>query len=91
MKALISPQEVFTVSYIASWITTDEGLEPVYESIENCQRVAEVKADELVFAVAEPLFWVSCADNCKAETWYHKEGLFEKPSNAPRPEMPEAE
>jgi hypothetical protein len=91
MKALISPQEVFTVNFIKEWSLTDDGLMSVHEYIENCSRVAEVRPDDQAFDVAEPLFWVSCADDCKAETWYYKGGLFEKPSNAPRPEMPEAE
>jgi hypothetical protein len=34
------------------------------------QRVAEVKLDNQIFAVASPLFWVDCADEVQADVYY---------------------
>ena len=42
------------------------------------QRVAQVELVE--FAVALPLFWIDCPDNCEADKWYYSEGqLYTKP------------
>lgn len=35
------------------------------------QRVAQVEPDNQTFAVAEPLFWVACADDVVADEWYY--------------------
>jgi hypothetical protein len=35
------------------------------------QRVAEVKPDDQIFPVAEPLFWMDCADNVVADKFYY--------------------
>jgi hypothetical protein len=86
MKALISPKELFTFTWISSW--TQEGTEwvPVYSEILNCQRVAEVEPNDKVFTVASPLHWVDCPANCKADVWYFKNGqVFIKPTDVPRP------
>lgn len=82
MKALISPNESFNLSWISSW---DEDT-PIGSEILNCQRVAEVQPDDKIFEVAQPLFWLNCPDNCKADTWYYKDGaVYIKPENQPKP------
>jgi hypothetical protein len=57
--------------------------------IEKCQtgyRVAEVEPDVKVFEVAEPLFWVDCADDVVADQfWYDPETQTIKP--VPEPEQ----
>jgi len=81
MKALISPNESFNLTWISSW----DGTEPVYSEILNCQRVAEVELSP--FEVAQPLFWVDCPDDCKADQWYFKDGaVYIKPTDASKPE-----
>jgi hypothetical protein len=83
MKALISPNESFTLTWISSW----SGDEPVYSEILYCQRVAEVEPNDKVFGVAEPLHWVDCPDDCVADQWYYKDGQVQiKPQNTPVPE-----
>lgn len=92
MKALISPNEVFNYSWISSW-TQDSQTQvwsPVYSEILNCQRVAQVEPDNQVFAVASPLYWFDCPDNCQADTWYFKDNqVFAKPQDEPMPELPQ--
>ena len=95
MKALISPNEVFTYKWISSWFWTpdptpenpDAGFStPVYSEIIYCQRVAEVEPDDKVFEVCLPLHWVTCPDDCVADQWYYKEGqCFIKPQDEPDP------
>ena len=83
MKALISPNESFNLSWISSW---DNDI-PVYSEILDCQRVAEVEPDNKIFDVAPPLHWIDCPDDCKADEWYFKDGqCFIKPQDAPKPE-----
>lgn len=79
MKALISPEETRTISYITAW--ADD--EPQYTEIENCQRVAEVA--ENAFEVAPPLHWIDCSDDCVADLWYYKDGLHKIPEDAKNP------
>lgn len=87
MKALISPNELFTHTWISSWKQEDDKWVPdTMGAIENCQRVAEVKSDNNVFEVAQPLFWVDCSDNCVADQWYFKDGqVFIKPQDVAKP------
>jgi hypothetical protein len=81
MKALISPNESFTLTWISSW----DGDTPVYSEILDCQRVAEVEPQE--FEIAPPLFWVDCPDDCKADKWYYKDGaVYINPEDQPKPE-----
>lgn len=84
MKALISPNELFTHTWVTSWKQENNKWVPnTTDSIENCQRVAEVEPDDKVFEVAPPLFWFDCPDNCKADYWYYKNGqIGPKPENA---------
>jgi hypothetical protein len=43
------------------------------------QRVAEISAEP--FAVAPPLFWVDCTENCVRDEWYYAEGqVLKKPA-----------
>jgi hypothetical protein len=86
MKALISPNEVAYVRWVSSWVREENVWEPVYSEITGCQRVAEVEPDDKVFAVATPLHWVDCPDECVADAWYYKDGVHKKPEDAPKPE-----
>jgi len=80
MKALISPNESFNLTWISAW----DGDTPIYSEILDCQRVAEVEPEE--FEVAPPLFWADCPDDCKADQWYFKDGqCFIKPQDTPEP------
>jgi hypothetical protein len=84
-NALISPNES-PIKYISSW-TTDVPPQPIYTSINNSCRVAEV-ADKK-FEVADPLFWTECADDVVADQWYYNLGdknIYPVPPNAPEPE-----
>jgi hypothetical protein len=92
MKALISTTEQFAHFWVSSWAktapteTTEPRWEPVYSSIEGCQRVAQVEADENIFEVCPSLFWFSCPDECQADTWYFKDGqCLVKPQDVPKP------
>jgi hypothetical protein len=91
MKALISPNEVFTYSWVSSWIK-HEGSNiwaPVYSEITGCQRIAQVEPDDKTFDVAPPLHWVSCPNDCIADEWYFKDGqCFVKPQDVPMPPTP---
>lgn len=85
MKALISPNETFTWTWVTSWKQVDgKWIANTTESIENCQRVAEVS--QTAFDVASPLFWVDCPNNCVADEWYYKDGVVAvKPQDVPQP------
>ena len=84
MKALISPNEIREIQWIESWKKVDDIWQPQYETIEDCQRVAEVEPE--AFEVAPPLHWVDCPDDCVADLWYYKDGLHKTPEDAPQPE-----
>jgi hypothetical protein len=91
MKALISPNESFDLTWISDWIKKEEDEEvtwiPIYSEILDCQRVAEVEPDNKTFEVAPPLHWVDCPEDCKADEWYFKDGqVFIKPQDTPKPE-----
>jgi hypothetical protein len=90
MKALISPNEVFNYTYISSWNSVGDIWQPVFSEILGCTRVAQVEQDNKAFPVAEPLYWVSCPDNCQADFWYFKDGqVLAKPQDEPMPELPQ--
>ena len=81
MKALISPNESFNLTWISAW----EDDAPVYSEILDFQRVAEVEPE--AFEVAPPLFWIDCPEDCKADEWYFKDGAcYIKPTDEPKPE-----
>ena len=89
MKALVSPLETFDYEWIVSWNLVDDKYVPVKDTISGCVRVAQVEPDESIFDVAEPLFWVSCPENCVADEWYFKDSQFHKlPTNADIPVAP---
>ena len=82
-NALISPNE--QVSWISGW-TTDGVPQPIYTTIPNAQRVAEVTTTQ--FEVAPPLFWVACADNVVADLFYYDSVTYvinPVPEPTPRP------
>ena len=86
MKALISPNESFTLFWISSWTKENDEWAPVYSEIINCQRVAEVEPNDKIFEVASPLYWMDCPEDCKPDVWYFKDGqIFIKPTDAPYP------
>ena len=64
MKALIAPNET-PIKYISSWVNN----KPVFSDYANSCRVAEVS--EVEFGVADPLFWVDCADDVLADQFYY--------------------
>lgn len=61
------------------------------EPRETGYRVAQVEPNDEVFEVAQPLFWVDCADDVVADQfWYDHETQTIKPVPEPEPE-PEPE
>lgn len=86
MKALISPNESFTWTWISSWEVEGVKFTPVYSQLAGCHRVAQVEPDNKVFDVSLPLYWVDCPDNCVVDEWYFKDGqFFEKPKDVETP------
>lgn len=82
MKALIATNEIFSWKWISSWEwrpATNEvsgGYWATYSEIMNCQRVAQVEPDDKIFPVHHTLIWMDCPDNCIADQWYYKDGVF---------------
>lgn len=76
MKALISPNEN-PVYYISGWkLNPNKSLEEgryssIFTAYPNSCRVAQVEPDDKIFAVADPLFWVDCPDNCVKDEWWY--------------------
>lgn len=89
MKALISPNEVFTWSWVFEWRQSGVTWTPVYSEIENCQRVAQIEPEDKIFKVAQPLHWVDCPESCVADEWYYKDGqCIKKPVDVLMPTTP---
>lgn len=95
MKAIISPNEIFIVTWISAWDWVEPAngstprWDPIYSEIINCIRVAEVEPDNKVFEVAQPLYWIDCADDCNPNDFYFKDGqIYSKPQNEPCPPAP---
>lgn len=87
-KALISPNE--QVSYQSGWDTNTKPITPVYSVLPNSARIAEV-ADQS-FEVAQPLFWVDCADDVTADGyWYDtaNQTIQAIPAPPPKPAAPD--
>jgi hypothetical protein len=83
-NALIAPMQA-PVEYISGW-TTDTPPKPIYTSIENSCRVAEVEPQP--FDVSPPLFWTPCADDVKADQFYYNtadEQIYPIPEAPPYP------
>lgn len=93
MKSLINIDE--SVSKIVSWVknpnwdgqSKNEYL-PEYGAIANAARVCQVESDSQVFPVAEPLFWVDCSDDVRADVYYYDtvNKTINPVVNAPLPE-----
>jgi len=84
-NALISPNES-PIKCISGW-TTDTPPEPIYTSINNSCRVAEVETQ--TFEVALPLFWTPCSDDVIADQWYYNTSdkeIYPVPPPAPYPD-----
>jgi len=85
-KAIIDPRE--TVSKVIGY---DAKGNSILQVIPNSARVAEVADAE--FPIAEPLFWVSCANEVKADQWYYdtvQQQCFVVPSPPPASDQPAA-
>lgn len=86
-KALIDPTA--QVYYISAWnnpVPPSTTYTPANTLLENSARVAEVAASD--FPVAQPLFWVECADDIVADQWYYDtstQQIIVVPPNAPYP------
>jgi hypothetical protein len=91
MKALIDPT-VTPISYVSGWTTTFP-YQPIISEYPNSCRVAQVEPDNQIFAVAEPLFWTDCPDNCVADQWYFDTAtnIVNPVVNAPKPAAPASE
>jgi hypothetical protein len=90
MKALISPNEVSSYTWISSWVKNPQTdvWEPVYSTIDGCVRVAQVEPDDKIFGVAEPLYWTNCPEDCVEDFWYFKDNqILPKPQNVPKPQV----
>lgn len=72
MFALIDPRSN-DVQYISEWTETIlDGVTkytPTISSYINSERICQVSAQE--FEIAEPLFWVPCADDVIADQYYY--------------------
>jgi hypothetical protein len=40
------------------------------EPVPNGYRIAQVEPDDKIFGVAEPMYWMNCADEVVADFWY---------------------
>lgn len=93
MKALIDPLE--SVNYIVNWKLNPnwDGKElrfkylPIYEVLPNAERVCEVLQNE--FPVANPLFWIDCANDVVADVYYYDtvSNTIKLIDNAPYPDV----
>jgi hypothetical protein len=88
MKALISPNEVFTWTWVTSWKQEAGKWDPdTTNSIIDCQRVSQVEPDDKTFPVYHTLIWMDCPEDCVADEWYFKDNqILLKPQDVPRPE-----
>ena len=86
MNALINPLE--QAMQIVSWSgtgTKDDPIKPIVEPIENSAVIAEV--EEQTFDVAEPLFWIECANTINADDYFYntQDQQIYPIENAPQP------
>ena len=90
MKALISPNEIINRQWVSSWNQNeDDSWTPVYSTVVDVLRVAQVEPDDKIFEVADPLFWTDCPTDCVADYWYYKEGTcYIFPVDMRRPDLP---
>tara|TARA_R110000868_G_scaffold199962_1_gene447136 strand:- start:374 stop:691 length:318 start_codon:yes stop_codon:yes gene_type:complete len=83
-NALISPNES-PIKYVSGW-TLDVPAQPIYTSISNSCRVAEVV--DQTFEVALPMFWFECQDDVVADQFYYNLGdneIYPVPPSPPYP------
>jgi hypothetical protein len=68
--------------YISSWL---DG-QPIFTEISNGSFIVDVEVE--TYTVGDPLFWVECADDVQAWTWYY-DAVFQHcvvvPPSAPKP------
>lgn len=89
MQALIDPNT--NVQALTSWTPNPDTQAknkylPVYTPIPNSARVCEVAPEP--FPVAQPLFWVACAENVVPDQWYYdtqNAQIYQNPTPAPYP------
>lgn len=83
-NALISPNE--SVQALTSWNEVNGKWYPVFTDIPNGARIAEVA--DVPFEVAQPLFWVECADDVNGTEFYYdlvQQAIFKIPEPVPQP------
>lgn len=66
-NAIIDPRQ--DVYQVTGWVPNTNPPQAIMTVIPNSARVAEVAVT--TFPVAEPLFWVECADDVVADQWYY--------------------
>jgi hypothetical protein len=60
--------------------------EKVYDYESNVgQRIAQVESDDKIFAVASPLHWVDCPDDCVADIWWYYQDVCQPIPQPPEP------
>lgn len=88
--ALISPNEQAVA--VTAWTKVGNTYQPVFTPIQDGVRLCEVAQE--AFPVAEPLFWVDCADDVVADMYYYNtatQEILKTPDPAPYPvEQPSA-
>lgn len=85
-EALIAPNQS-PIQYVSGW-TTDTPPTPIFTSIENSCRVAQVVNQGETFEIALPLFWTECADDVIADEWYYNTNdneIYPIPPEEPKP------
>lgn len=87
-SALIDPTT--SVQFIAAWMPSMP-YKPIIETYANSARVCEVS--DAPFDVAQPLFWVPCAEDVVADQWYYDTvtAQLNPVVNAPYPELAPSE
>jgi hypothetical protein len=91
MNSLIDPTT--NVRYVSNWTLASDkkSYNPVFSIYENSARVCEVV--EIVFEIAEPLFFVNCDSNVVADMYWYNTVTTEilEIVNAEYPVIPPAE
>jgi hypothetical protein len=77
MKALISPTEFNEIDYISKWeIDEYKNFYPIYSTFYDAMRVAQVCADDEIFEVSKPFYWIDCPNDCNPNDYLYKDGEF---------------
>lgn len=92
-KALIDPNALAV--YLMEWVKNPvtDNYDPVFKELTNSSRVADVADAE--FPVAEPLFWIDCADDVVPDIWYYNNVTSEillvpSPPRHPKQQTPDS-